>query len=164
MESFEHAFLAPVLLTRGGMTPHKLPLPESVAEALADAPTRRMMGTMNGQPFRQALHSSKTDGFQFLALSKGRMKALKLEQGDLVEVELSADPEPDRVDLGAELGAALNADAEARAVWEALTPGLQRGIAYTVTSAKRPETRASRAVETVRRLRVGTHERLKRRW
>lgn len=161
---FDHAFLAPVLLTRGGMTPHKLPLPDSVAEVLLSAPTRRMIGTMNGAPFRQALHTSKTDGFQFLALSKARMKALDLEQGALVEVELSADPEPDRIDLGEELDAALAADAEARDVWDGLTPGLQRGIAYTVTSAKRAETRASRAADTVRRLREGTHERLKRRW
>ncbi len=164
MTEFDHAFIAPVLLSRGGMTPHKLPLPESVSEALQGAPTRRMIGTMNGEPFRQSLHTSTRDGFRFLALSKGRMKALGLEQGALVEVELSADPDPDHVEVGTELGDALAADAEACAVWDALTPGLRRGIAFTVTSAKRAETRASRAEDTVRRLREGTHERLKRRW
>ena len=164
MPEHDHAFLAPVLLTRGGMTPHKLPLPDAIADALREAPTRRLVGTMNGEPFRQALQSSKADGFQFLALSKARMAALGLEQGALVEVELSPDPEPDRVDLGDELEAALAADPEAKAVWDGLTPGMQRGIAHTVTSARRPDTRASRAADTARRLREGTHERLKRRW
>lgn len=164
MAEFDHAFIAPVLLSRGGMTPHKLPLPDSVAEELRQAPTKRMVGTMNGEPFRQALHRSNADGFYFLALSKGRMKGLGLEQGALVEVEMSVDPDPDHVDVGDELKAALDANPEAREVWESLTPGLRRGIAFPVTSAKRPETRASRAAETIRKLREGTHERLKRRW
>ena len=138
--SYDHVFLAPVLLTRGGMTPHKLPLPDAVAEALAEAPTRRMIGTMNGEPFRQALHRSKADGFYFLALSRRTMRALDLAQGDLVGVEMSVDPEPDRVDLGDELAAALDADAEARDVWDSLTTGAKRNVAYTVTSAKRAST------------------------
>lgn len=161
---YDHAFIAPVLLTRGGMTPHKLPLPAEVADALREAPTRRLIGTINGEPFRQALQSSPRDGFRFIALSKARMAALGLEAGALAEVELSPDPEPDFVETGEELGAALAADGEAREVWDALTPGMRRGIAHGVTSAKRAETRASRAADTVRRLREGTHERLKRRW
>lgn len=162
--SYDHVFLAPVLLTRGGMTPHKLPLPDAVAEALAEAPTRRMIGTLNGEPFRQALHRSKADGFYFLALSKRTMRALDLAQGDLVGVEMSVDPEPDRVDLGDELAAALSEDAEAREVWDSLTTGAKRNVAYTVTSAKRASTRESRAAEVVRRLRDGTHDALRRRW
>ena len=146
------------------MTPHKLPLPDAVADDLLRASTRRLVGTLNGAPFRQALHRSKADGFYFLALSKRRMTELALSQGDLVEVELSIDPEPDRVDLGAELQAALDGDDAARDVWDGLTTGAKRNIAYTVTSAKREATRQSRAEDTVRRLRDGTHELLRRRW
>ena len=161
--TFDHAFLAPVLLTKGGMTPHKLPLPDEIADPLREAKTRRLVGTLNGEPFRLAMHRSR-DGFSFLALSRARMKDLGLEAGDLVPVELSADPEPDRVDLGPELTEALGAAPDARRVWDALTPGMQRALAHNVTSAKRPSTREGRADDLVRRLRDGTHEALKRRW
>ncbi|MEL6615911.1 MAG: YdeI/OmpD-associated family protein [Bacteroidota bacterium] len=163
MTEFDHAFIAPVLLSRGGMTAHKLPLPEAVDADVRAAPTRRVIGTLNGEPFRAAVHSSQEDPFLFLMLSKRRMRDLDLEMGALVEVEMSVDPDPDFVETGDELAAALDADADAREVWEGLTPGVRRGIAYTVTSAKRVQTRESRAADTVRRLRDGTHPRLRRR-
>lgn len=119
----EHEFLAPVLLTRGGVTPHKIPLPNEVAAPLREAKVRRIIGTLNGVPFRLALHRDRSEGFSFIALGKGRMKDLGVEQGALVEVSLSADPNPDHVDLGDELEAALNASPGGREVWEALTPG-----------------------------------------
>lgn len=163
MPEFDHTFLAPVLLTRGGMTPHKLALPVEVVAPLREAGARRLVGTLNGEPFRLALHRSR-DGFSFLALSRDRMRALGLEAGALVEVALSADPDPDRVDLGGELTAALAAAPDARAVWDGLTSGTRRALAYTVTSAKRPGTRESRAADLVARLRDGTWETLRRRW
>ena len=73
------------------------------------------------------------------------MSDLELAAGDLVEVALSADPDPDHVDLGDELAAALAADADAREVWESMTPGTRRALAYTVTSARRVGTREDRA-------------------
>ncbi|MEM1055813.1 MAG: YdeI/OmpD-associated family protein [Bacteroidota bacterium] len=155
----EHAFLAPILLSRGGMTPHKLPLPDDIAETLRASGTRRVLGTMNGEPFDLALHRSKTDGFVFLGMSKGRMRTLGLSQGDLVEVELSADPDPDHVEPPTELAVALAGDEAAREAWDALRPGLKRNVAWTVASAKREATRVSRAEEAVRKLREGTVER-----
>ena len=92
------------------------------------------------------------------------MRQLGLEAGALVEVALSADPDPDHVDLGDELAAALRTDADARAVWETLTPGTRRALAHAVTSAKRPATRQSRAADLGARLRDGTWEKLRRRW
>lgn len=163
MPNFDHAFLAPVLLTRGGMTPHKLALPVEVAGPLREAGVRRLIGTLNGEPFRLAFHRSR-DGFSFLALSRDRMRMLGLEAGALVEVALSADPDPDRVDLGDELAAALAGAPDAREVWDGLSPGARRALAHTVTSAKRPATRESRAADLVARLREGTWESLRRRW
>ncbi len=163
MPEHDHEFIAPVLLTRGGMTPHKLPLPDEVGGPLREAGVRRIVGTLGGEPFRSALHRSR-DGFSFIALSRDRMRRLGLEAGALVEVALSADPDPDHVDLGDELAAALDADAEARATWDELTPGTRRALAHTVTSAKLPATRQSRAADLAARLRDGTWETLRRRW
>ena len=161
--TYDHEFLAPVLLTSGGMTPHKLALPDEVAGPLREAKVRRIVGTLNGVPFRLGLHRSR-EGFSFVALSRDRMRTLGLAAGDLVEVALGADPDPDRVDLGDELEAALAADADARAVWETLTPGTRRALAHTVTAAKREGTRQDRAATLTRRLREGTHDALRRRW
>ena len=160
----DYAFIAPVLLSRGGMTPHKLPLPAEIGGPLRAAKVRRIVGALDGQPFRLGLQYSRADGFAYVALSRDRMRALDVEAGALVEVELSADPEPDRVDLGAELEAALAADAEARSVWDSLTPGTRRAYAHTVTSAKREATRTDRAATVVAKLRDGTHDTLRRRW
>lgn len=159
----DHEFLAPVLLTAGGMTPHKLALPAEIGDPLRERRVRRVVGTLNGRPFRLALHRSR-DGFSFLALSRARMAELAVAAGDLVEVALSPDPDPDHVDLGDELAAALDASADAAAVWEGLTPGTRRALAYTVTSAKRPGTRQDRAQTVVRKLCDGTHDTLRRRW
>lgn len=152
----EYEFLAPVLLTAGGVTAHKVPLPAEIAAPLREAKTRRIIGTLNGEPFRLALHRDRS-GFWFLALGKGRMKALGLETGALVEVALSADPDPDHVELGAELAAALEASPEARAAWDTLTPGKRRNLAFTVNHAKRSSTREGYAADLVRALADGTH-------
>lgn len=159
---FDHVFLAPVLLTKGGMTPHKLPLPDSIAEPLRAARVRRIVGTIADEPFRLALH--RQGEMTFIALSRDRMTTLGLSAGDLVGVELSADPDPDHVEPGAELAAALADDIEAREAWGAITPGMRRALAHRVTSAKRASTRLDRAAEVAARLRDGTHETLKRRW
>lgn len=161
--TYEYVFLAPVLLTKGGMTPHKLPLPDEVAEPLRAASVRRVVGTIADAPFRLALHRTR-GGRTFIALSRDRMRTLGVEAGDLVGVELSPDPDPDHVEPEAELAAALAGAPEAREVWAAITPGMRRALAHRVTSAKREATRRDRAAEVVARLRDGTHETLKRRW
>ena len=153
----EHAFLAPILMPQGGMYHHRLLLPDEVADDLHQRSTRRVIGTMNGDRFDLALHKSKDEGITFLGMSRGRLRALKVGAGDLIEVELSADPDPDHVEPGPELAAALDTYDDAREAWARLTPGRRRSVAWTVNSAKRESTRQSRAAETARRLADGTH-------
>ena len=160
---YDHEFLSPVLLVRGGMTPHKLPLPAEISDPLRAAKVRRIVGTLNGRPFRLAMHRSG-EGFCYIALSRARLAELGVAAGDLVEVSLSPDPDPDHVDLGDELSQALARSAAAQSVWDTLKPGTRRALAYTVTSAKRASTRQDRATDVVRRLQDGTHDALRRRW
>lgn len=158
---YEHAFLAPILLTRGGMSPNKVPFPEDVTADLRARGARRVIGTINGEPFDLGLHVSKSAGHTFIAMGRGRMRSLNVEPGDLVEVEVSADPEPDNPDPGPELTAALDANEEAREVWDGFSPGMKRSVAWHVKSAKREATRRSRAEETARKLADGTHPALR---
>lgn len=139
------------------MYQHRLPLPADIAADLQARGARRVLGTMNGEAFDLALHTSKDEGFICLGISRGRMRTMKLTPGDLVEVELSMDLDPDHVDPGPELSAAFASNGSAREAWDGLTPGRKRHVAWTVTSAKREATRQSRAQETARKLADGTH-------
>lgn len=53
-----------------------------------------------------------------------------------------------------ELEAALAADSAAQERWRALAPSHRRQYAYWILEAKRPETRARRVTETVRRVKA----------
>ena len=149
-----HAFLAPVLVHETGFRQHYLPLPADVDDALRAEKVRRVIATLNGLTVRRGIQSRKASG-RHLALSRDLMRQIGVTYGDLVEVELAADPDPDHVELG-ELAAALAADPEAKARFDAFTPGKQRSLAHYVTSAKRPETRESRAEELATKLRTRT--------
>lgn len=145
-------FAAPVLCEGGGMRMHYVPLPDSVAEAYAGV--RRVVVAFDGVEARRAI-LPRADGERYLALSRDLMTRAGLSYGATVIVDLAADPDPDRIDLG-ELAAALAADDAARARWETFTPGRQRSMAHHVTSAKRPETRQARAEEIATKLRTFT--------
>lgn len=134
-----------------GYMAHYVPIPAQVAVAVG-GPGARVIGTVDGHPFRRMLHNGP-DGV-VLRFGKRWLADLGLQTGADVWIEIERDPEPDRVDLPAELQAALDADADAAWVWESLTPGKKRTLAYHVTRAKRPATRAKRASETVRALLV----------
>ena len=149
-----HAFLAPVLIHETGARMHYLPLPPAVDEALRAEGARRVVATLNGLAVRRGIQSRTASG-RHLALSRDLMRQLGVAYGDLVEVEVHADPDPGHVELG-ELAAALAADPEAQARFGTFTPGKQRSLAHYVTSAKRPGTRESRAAELARKIRTHT--------
>jgi len=148
------SFVAPVLVHETGMRQHYLPLPADVDDAFRAAKARRVIATLNGHTVRRAIVNRKTSG-RHLVLSRDLMRQLDVAYGELVEVELVADPAPDHVDLG-ELVEALAADPEAKARFDTFTPGKQRSLAHYVTSAKRPETREARAEELATKLRTYT--------
>ena len=60
---------------------------------------------------------------------------------------------PDKIEIPAELAAALATDPAAKAAFEALAPSHRREYADHVAEAKRPETRERRATQTIERLR-----------
>ena len=148
------SFAAPVLRSASWPGYHTLPVPAEVAAALVASGTRRVVAVLNGHPVRRALTS--LDGGTVLLLGRDTLRAVGVQEGDTVFADLSPDPEPDRVDLGAEFEAVLEGDAEAAARFFAFTPGRQRSMATHVTSAKRPETRLKRALDLAHKLRTHT--------
>ena len=148
-DAFEYA--APVLRSEEGMRMHYIPVPPDVAEAIREAGTRRIVGTLNGHPIRRALHGIGNGAYQ-LWIGKKALREIGSAYGETVEVALAPDPDPDHVEVPEELRAALDQNDEARERWDGWTPGRQRSAAIHITQAKRPATRVKRALELTHKM------------
>ncbi|GAA3918477.1 YdeI/OmpD-associated family protein [Hymenobacter algoricola] len=131
-------------------------VPLAVVAALGGKSLRRVTGTLNGHPVRLGLQPMNT-GERYLMVNKDLCQAMGLQLGQRVRVVLAPDPDPDHVDLPAELAEALAAWPEAEAAFAQYSASHQRGIAYHISTARQPETRARRAVEVAERLALGAH-------
>lgn len=134
-----------------GYMKHYVPVPADVATHLADAP--RLRGRVGGHAFRRVMHR-RGDGEHCLKFGAGWLKTRGLMVGDVLAVEVSIDPEPDRVDVPEALEDALLAAPDAALRWDLLTPGKQRTLVYAIERAKRPETKARRALKVIESLRT----------
>lgn len=150
-----YRYTAPVLRLDTDMRQHYVPVPHDIADALSAAGVRRLVATLNGHPVRRALHRTR-DGERFVVLSRSLLRDIGARFGETITVVLQPDPDPDAVDLGEELAAVLEQDEAAAARFASLTPGRQRSLAHYVTSARRAETRISRALELAHKLKTHT--------
>lgn len=153
-------FAGPLLaigFTAGGST-CALPVPASIASGLDAAGVRRLIGTMEGPGGAVAFNLAllHLSGQRMLMVSRTKMKALGAAVGDTVGVEMAPDPSPDDVPVPDELAAALVANPEAAERFAAMTPGKQRGLVHYVESAKRADTRHTRAAELAHKLATHT--------
>jgi hypothetical protein len=106
----------------------------------------RIEGEIEDVPVNLAWQSAPGRG-HYLMVSPALVRQLKLKLGDVVTVRFNPVPE-DAVVLPEVLADALRASSKRRKLWEALTPGRQRGLSSFVTAVRSPEAQASR-VETV---------------
>jgi len=112
----------------------------------------RMRGTVDGQPV--ALAWQLHEGRHYVMFGKAAAKKLGIALGATVGMTFTLVSDDD-VEVPEELRLALAQEPEWRALWKKLTPGQQRGLAHMVNSAKRPETRAARAIDVMRRVEEG---------
>jgi hypothetical protein len=133
-----------------------LPVPDAVWQALGGKATKRVVATLNGHAERLSLLPQEGGG-RYLMLRKTLCQQLSLAVGDEVTVGLALDPDPDHVDLPAELAEALAAWPEAEASFQQQSGAMRRAMARKVADAKLAETRARYAVELAERLARGAH-------
>ncbi len=150
----EYLFCAPVMQLGVGFTIWGVPLPEDVAAALAGAGVRRVVGTIGGIAVSRAIMNPRRPQ-PYLTLNRDLMRRLRVGEGDLLDVMITADPAPDDVALCDEFEAVLEQHAHAAACWEAMTPGRRRSYAHYVNGGKRPETRLKRALDLAQRMEEG---------
>lgn len=104
-------------------------------------PRLRITGEINDYPFDAAL--TPVRGRWYILLSETFMRRIKATVGDSVSVRFAVDDQS-AVEVPEELQQTLRENPAMRSLWDASTPGMQRGLAYRVSSAKRPETRRKR--------------------
>ena len=138
-----------------GMKHHVLILPRNTAEAFNKEGNKRVVLLIGGNEYRRAIQNKK-DGRRLIVLGQQILKECDLHVGDLVEVRIWSDNDPDHVETGEELAEVLAQDDEARARWETFTVGKQRSLALYVTQAKRSDTRIRRALELAEKIRTRT--------
>ena len=149
-------FAAPLLRSDSGfLKQHYLPIPLDISDAFHEAGVKRLIVVLNGTSYRRAL-LGRLDGERFIYISQSVMKAADISLGDMVELSLSADPEPDRIDIPEELVIVLEDDEPAARRFYSMTPGKQRGLSHYISSAKREATRIKRSFEIAEKLRTYT--------
>ncbi|MFO0629534.1 MAG: YdeI/OmpD-associated family protein [Polyangiales bacterium] len=90
-----------------------------------------------------------------LLCRKDILAQLGKSAGDAVTVTVRLDLAPRVVEVPEALAAALDAQPDARARWEALSPSCRREYAQWIAEAKRPETRDARVAKALPRIVAG---------
>jgi hypothetical protein len=127
-------------------------LPQEIVDILPKG-RLRTKGTMNGAAFALAPQYKK-DGSRFFTVSSGLRKAAKIKAGDKVKVIFRL-IDKDEVEMPEELAALLSQDDKAMRAWEGLTSGRQRDVIIYITSVKNIDSRISRALQSIEKVKAG---------
>jgi len=127
-----------------GYMKHFVDIPDAVLDALGLKGGDRVRGALNEVAFSRVLQQ-RDDASVYLRFGEGWLRDAQAHPGDRVTILLEPDPDPNHVEIPAELAQALEAHPAAAAAWASFTPGKRRTLAYGVERAKRPETRVLRA-------------------
>jgi Bacteriocin-protection, YdeI or OmpD-Associated/Domain of unknown function (DUF1905) len=126
---------------------------EQVAAVGGGAKTPPVRVTVNGHTFAGRI--ARRGGDSLIGFSRAVREAAGVTPGEEIEVEIALDDAPRKVDVPAELTAALDGDAEARRAFDALAFTHRKEYARWVAEAKRAETRERRVAETLRMVKEG---------
>lgn len=144
-------FEAEILAGRGGGALVEVPFD---VKAAFGSGRPRIRALIDGHEYRGSL--AKMGGAcHILGIRKDVRAAIGKDVGDVVRVEVELDTEPRVVDVPAELAAALDGDAEARALFEEMSYTHRREYAEWVGGGKKGETRERRASKAVEMLLSG---------
>ncbi|WP_298894493.1 YdeI/OmpD-associated family protein [uncultured Psychroserpens sp.] len=97
----------------------------------------------------------KKNGLCVMYFSNEKQKALGIFMNDYFEIQLFEDQSKYGVDMPEELDAVLMSDHEAYTIFEALTPGRQRSIIYTIKRYKSTQTKVDKAILLTENLKRG---------
>jgi hypothetical protein len=128
-------------------------VPERVVAKLDAGKRVPVKVTLNGVSYRSTI--AVYSGRYYLPARKAICEAAKLVPGGRARVSLEVDTAPRTVAVPTDLARTLSA-AKARAAFDAFSFSHRREFVESVTSAKRPETRAARIAKVVAQVRAKT--------
>jgi Bacteriocin-protection, YdeI or OmpD-Associated/Domain of unknown function (DUF1905) len=123
--------------------PWNLTLPKNASARLPSRGMTMVEGTINGFPFRAALEPNGK-GSHWLTVNKTMREAGGADARDTVTVEITRAGEEPEIRVPIDLRKAFAAAPMAQAGWEDITPMARRDWIFSISSAKRPETRRRR--------------------
>jgi hypothetical protein len=136
-----------------GKTAAGIEVPPEVVAALGPSRKPAVRVTIDGYAYRSTV--ATVNGVFMVGVSNEVRSAAGVAAGDTVDIELELDTEPRAVVVPPDLIAALDADPEARALFEGLSYSNKRRIVMPIDDAKTPETRQRRIDKSVASLHEG---------
>lgn len=133
-----------------------LPIPFNPDQIWGAKARHHVTGSIAGKAIRGALVHE--DGVYMLPLGPAWRRDNRLSAGDMVEAILAAEG-PQAQALVADITAALDAEPQARAFFEALATFYRKGYLRWIDGARRPDARAARIAEMVELLKAGEKQR-----
>jgi hypothetical protein len=127
-------------------------VPRHLIAALGGMKQMRVVGTLNGLPFRSST-MPMGGGRLCIGIHKATREAAGTDIGSEITLEVARDDAPRILELAPELEAAFAADPALRTRFEALAFTRRRELATPIAEAKRPETRAARLERALTALR-----------
>ena len=109
--------------------------------------------TINGYTYRSTV--AVMGGEFMLPVSAEVRERAGIAAGDALDVDIELDTEPRAVDVPPDFAAALDADAEARRVFDTLSYSNKRRVVLSIEEAKTAETRQRRIAKAVGDLHMG---------
>ena len=141
------------ILELGGKTATGITVPPSVIDALAAGKRPAVTVTLGTHTYRSTI--AVMGGQYKIPVSAEHREAAGIRAGDELDVEIELDTAPRKVDVPADVAAALDAVPEARAFFDGLSNSLKKYWVLNVEGAKTAETRRRRIDGAIARLREG---------
>jgi hypothetical protein len=134
-----------------GVNPYVI-LPSAVLKKLFAAAGKDkgpipVQGKLNGHPFTQTL--VKYSGKWRLYLNTPMRKAAGIDVGDTGQFEIDYDPRPRTIEMHPKLKVALKQNKEAKAVFDKISPSLQKEIIRYINHLKNEETVDKNVVKAI---------------
>lgn len=128
-------------------------VPREVAAKLGLKGMPKIAAVIAGHPYRGSL-MPMGDGTYCLGVLKSIQEAVGVEFGDFITVDLELDTTPRVMEPPPDLAKAIAGNRAMAANWEKLSFTNKKEMAFSLTEAKKPETRERRLAAVLAKLRV----------
>lgn len=134
-----------------GKTATGIRVPSEIIEALGAGKRPPVRVTIGNYTYRTTVGVYGTE--YLVPVSAENRKGAGVSAGDEVDVDIELDTEPREVAVPQDLAEALEAEPDAKAFFEGLTPSQRRGFVTWIEQAKKAETREQRVTKSLAALR-----------